>query len=155
MMPPDTTRKASSRRRFIDLLLWASGLAWLASLVYPALRFVAPVAGPGIAGPRRVSDAEREAATTGRFFSILPWGTRRLILFQGPDERLRSLSAICTHEGCTVQYLAREAIVWCACHNGRFDLDGRVISGPPPRPLAQYALHEDESGALFVRSDEA
>ena len=36
-----------------------------------------------------------------------------------------------------MQYKQDESIIWCACHNGRFDLDGRVLSGPPPRALAR------------------
>jgi len=51
-----------------------------------------------------------------------------------PRGRLRATSAKCTHEGCTVRYKADESIIWCACHNGRFDLDGRVLSGPPRAP---------------------
>jgi len=38
-------------------------------------------------------------------------------------------------------------VIWCACHNGRFDLDGRVLSGPPPRPLAAFKT----SGSLDTR----
>jgi len=32
--------------------------------------------------------------------------------------------------------------VWCACHNGVYDLEGRNVSGPPPRPLERYDVHE-------------
>jgi Rieske Fe-S protein len=48
-----------------------------------------------------------------------------------------------------------ESVIWCACHNARFDLDGRVISGPPPRPLASYAIHEDADGDIFVDAEKA
>jgi Rieske Fe-S protein len=42
---------------------------------------------------------------------------------------------------CTVQYRNREHDIWCACHNGVYDLKGAVVSGPPPRPLEQFAVH--------------
>ena len=48
----------------------------------------------------------------------------------------RALSATCTHLGCIVQYRSDLQEIWCACHNGLYDLNGRNISGPPPRPLA-------------------
>ena len=47
---------------------------------------------------------------------------------------------------CTVQYDQEASVIWCACHNGKFDLNGRVISGPPPRPLEPYQVN--------VRGDE-
>jgi cytochrome b6-f complex iron-sulfur subunit len=36
--------------------------------------------------------------------------------------------------------------IWCACHNGVYDLSGKNVSGPPPRPLEAYDVH--------VRGDE-
>jgi Rieske Fe-S protein len=67
-------------------------------------------------------------------------------LVRTPEGDYRALSAICTHLNCTVQYRAREQDIWCACHNGVYDLSGRNLSGPPPRPLELYEVH--------VRGDE-
>lgn len=41
----------------------------------------------------------------------------------------------CTHMGCPYQWDAGGGVFKCACHGGVFDVDGRVIAGPPPRPL--------------------
>jgi Rieske Fe-S protein len=41
---------------------------------------------------------------------------------------------------CTVQYQQAERQIWCACHNGLYDLNGRVVSGPPPRALEEYSV---------------
>ena len=46
-----------------------------------------------------------------------------------------ALAATCTHLDCIVQYREDTKQIWCACHNGVYDLNGRNISGPPPRPL--------------------
>ena len=51
---------------------------------------------------------------------------------QGPDG-LEARSSRCTHMGCPVQ-LSQGGFA-CPCHNGRYDAEGRNISGPPPRPL--------------------
>ena len=32
-------------------------------------------------------------------------------------------------------------LIWCNCHNGQYDLTGRNIAGPPPKPLTPYAVH--------------
>ena len=60
--------------------------------------------------------------------------------------------AVCTHLGCTVQYRGDLHDVWCACHNGMYAVNGRNISGPPPRPLETYEviLKGDE---IYVRGE--
>jgi Rieske Fe-S protein len=45
---------------------------------------------------------------------------------------------VCTHLQGTVQYRADQESIWCACHNGYFDLSGKNVAGPPPRPLDQF-----------------
>jgi Rieske Fe-S protein len=47
----------------------------------------------------------------------------------------------CTHLQCTVQYRSDTQHIWCACHNGHYDLNGRNIAGPPPKPLEQYLVN--------------
>jgi menaquinol-cytochrome c reductase iron-sulfur subunit len=60
-----------------------------------------------------------------------------------------ALSNICTHLSCRVRWVADEEKFYCPCHNGVFDKDGNVVSGPPPRPLDSYQVKE-ENGQLFV-----
>lgn len=55
-------------------------------------------------------------------------------------EQFKALSAVCTLLGCTVQYRKDFQHIWCACHNGHFDLNGRNIAGPPPTPLEEYQV---------------
>jgi Rieske Fe-S protein len=81
-------------------------------------------------------------------FVIFPVSGRLVLVFQDETQQVHALSARCTHEGCTVQYVPGESAIWCACHNARFDLDGRVLSGPPPKPLPKYAASRDEDGIV-------
>lgn len=60
-----------------------------------------------------------------------------------------AMSNICTHLGCRVHWVEDEERFFCPCHNGVFDKNGEVVSGPPPRPLKQYEVKE-ENGQLFV-----
>jgi Rieske Fe-S protein len=46
--------------------------------------------------------------------------------------------------------VAGDELIWCACHNGRFDLQGRVLDGPPPRPLARHLVQRDDDGTIKV-----
>ena len=66
-----------------------------------------------------------------------------------PTGEYRAFTAVCPHLNCTVQYREDRSQIWCACHNGMFDLSGQVISGPPPKGLEQFevVVHETE---IFV-----
>jgi menaquinol-cytochrome c reductase iron-sulfur subunit len=46
----------------------------------------------------------------------------------------------CTHLGCPVRWLPSANLFMCPCHGGVFYADGRVASGPPPKPLVQYPV---------------
>ena len=58
-----------------------------------------------------------------------------MLLFRTPAGELKALTAKCTHLDCTVQYRLERSDIWCACHNGTYDLKGTNVAGPPPRPL--------------------
>jgi cytochrome b6-f complex iron-sulfur subunit len=148
-MPLETGAPVSSRRSLLDLLLAAGVFGWIASMAYPVLRYLRPVSTQEGNGPRRLT-LEESAKLEAEHTLILRHGSTRLLVFEDSEQRLRALEARCTHEGCTVQYVPGDSLIWCACHNGRFDLDGRVISGPPPRPLARWIAQRDGDGAVTV-----
>ncbi len=72
---------------------------------------------------------------------IFKFGSKPGLLVQTAEGEYRAFSATCTHLDCTVQFRADEKMIWCACHNGRYDLTGRNVSGPPPRPLEQFQVN--------------
>jgi Rieske Fe-S protein len=92
-------------------------------------------------------EATENKAMTFRFGRTLG------LILMTPAGELRAVAATCTHLDCTVQHRPDLGVLWCACHNGRYDLEGNNISGPPPRPLEQYAINEvgDE---IFVSKGE-
>jgi menaquinol-cytochrome c reductase iron-sulfur subunit len=60
-----------------------------------------------------------------------------------------AMSNICTHLGCRVRWITDQEQFFCPCHNAAFAKNGDVASGPPPRPLDQYQVKE-EDGQLYV-----
>jgi Rieske Fe-S protein len=60
-----------------------------------------------------------------------------------------AMSNICTHLGCHVRWITDQNLFFCPCHNGEFDVNGTVISGPPPRPLNRYEV-KVENDQLYV-----
>ena len=127
------------RREFLDWLTGIVGATVGAFVVYPVVRYLVPPRTPE-AATRRVLAAKKDELAPGRF-KIFPFGGKPGLLVHTVEGEYRALSAECTHLGCTVQYRAADKSIWCACHNGVYDLEGRNISGPPPRPLERYDVH--------------
>jgi Rieske Fe-S protein len=56
-------------------------------------------------------------------------------------------SSICPHLGCAVLWKKESGRLECPCHDGAFDArSGRVLAGPPPRPLARIRLERRDDG---------
>ncbi len=127
------------RRTFLDAVIAAAGAALGAFVLYPVARYLVPPKAPEDTTRRVVAAKQDEVAPGG--FKIFPFGGEPGILIRGKDGGYRALSAVCTHLGCTVQLRPDGQSIWCACHNGLYDLEGRNISGPPPRPLESYVVH--------------
>lgn len=66
------------------------------------------------------------------------------------EKSARVFSNICTHLGCHVSWHPDVQHYISPCHDGHFDLLGGNISGPPPRPLDEFAT-KIEDGNLFIR----
>jgi cytochrome b6-f complex iron-sulfur subunit len=64
-------------------------------------------------------------------------------------ERIVARSLLCTHFGCTVAWNPEQQIYVCPCHDGIFAPDGRVLGGPPSRPLPELPV-ERVDGAVIV-----
>ena len=60
-----------------------------------------------------------------------------------------AMSNVCTHLGCRIRWVADQNKYFCPCHNGVFDKQGNVVSGPPPRPLDRYQT-KVENDQLFI-----
>jgi Rieske Fe-S protein len=72
--------------------------------------------------------------------AVLRDGLRRVAVYRDPDGGLHALSARCTHLGCAVRWNGAEQSWDCPCHASRFDIEGNVLHGPAPTPLAKVAL---------------
>lgn len=59
------------------------------------------------------------------------------------------LSDVCTHLSCKVRWSPKQSVFVCPCHDGVFDHNGNVVSGPPPRPLDRFKT-KVENGQLFI-----
>jgi Rieske Fe-S protein len=125
-----------SRRGFFDIFLGGGIAALGAAVLYPLVRFVIPPEQPEAAVSQVVAAKVGELApNSGKIFRF---GKDPAILIMTPSGQYRAFTAICTHLDCTVQYSSEQQHIWCACHNGHYDLNGNNVSGPPPAPLAPF-----------------
>jgi Rieske Fe-S protein len=141
------------RRDFLDVWLKLAGTSLGALILYPVARYLVPPKIPE-ATSRRVVAAKKDELAPGSF-KIFPFGSQPGILVRTRDGDYRALAAVCTHLACTVQYRDDLHGVWCACHNGRYDLDGQVLSGPPPRALERYVVHVEGDDIVVEKATSA
>ncbi len=121
----------ADRRTFLTAALGAIGAVLAAAAAWPVWRYLSPLEQPG--DEDRIA-LERDDVPLGvaHFFRFR--GQPAVVLQPSPGTFL-AFSAVCTHLGCIVQWLPEQREFLCPCHAGRFAPDGRVLSGPPPRPL--------------------
>ena len=139
MHDPDHTENGV-RRRLLNWMLGGSAAAFLASVLYPLARYLVPprIGESTAASVTLAVKADDVKPNTGQIFKF---GNRPGLLVRTAAGELRAFSAVCTHLNCTVQYRPDLSRIWCACHNGHFDLNGQNVAGPPPRPLEGFTVH--------------
>ena len=127
-----------SKRNFLKLILSGGLVALAGSILYPLFAYLKPPKQGEVeitsvkAG--KLSEIEKDSG------KIVKFGSKPVVLVRTANDELRAFSATCTHLDCTVQYKKDLGLIWCACHNGKYDLNGRNVSGPPPRPLTEFRV---------------
>jgi len=141
--------ETTGRRGFLAAL---GGLtvAWLAALAWPVFRYLSPrpppdpFAGEGRALVKGVAAADVARPGQGANGS---YGGRGVVVFRDAAGQLKAFDSKCTHAGCNVQFQGER--IYCNCHGGTYDLDGRNVAGPPPRPLTRLQV-TTEGDAVYV-----
>jgi Rieske Fe-S protein len=137
--PATAAAGSFDRRTFLDVLLTVGFVSTAAAIAYPVSRFLVP---PESGEPVTNSVvAMKAAALKPNSGAIFPFGSKPAIVVRSTEGELSAFSAVCTHLECTVQFKADTSQIWCACHNGLYDLGGNVTSGPPPRGLERFTVN--------------
>jgi cytochrome b6-f complex iron-sulfur subunit len=146
---PEGSRDPARRAFLGNLLLGVAGTLGLATLAQRFFLFLSPPPPP-----------QREVEMAAIALESIPDGGGRIVHLPGSGgaiaiERtggsVRAFSAVCTHLGCVIEWQPNAAQAWfCPCHHGRYDREGRVLGGPPPRPLTPVAARVRD-GQVFVK----
>lgn len=70
-------------------------------------------------------------------------------LVKTPEQKVVAYGPSCTHLGCAYHWEEGKRYFLCPCHTSAFSLDGKVVLGPAPRPLDQYAVRV-ENGKMMI-----
>ena len=147
---PEFQPENPARRSFLSTAISTVGLAFLGFVFYPVFKYLKQPLASGINVKSTVAAKISELPNdSGKIFRF---GDAPAVLIRTPEGQLKSFSAVCTHLDCTVQYVPGKRHIFCACHSGKYDLNGRVISGPPPRPLEEFKVYEEGEDIIVSRT---
>lgn len=74
---------------------------------------------------------------------------KELLLVRDAENSAHAYEAKCPHEFCDLNYAPETRLIECPCHAATFDLSGKVLEGPPPRPLETYQAIVDGERLLL------
>ncbi len=120
-----------TRRTFLQGFLAVMAAFGAGALVYPVVRYLAPRSSTNSQNTVEIQLSQL-ADGDAKFFD---YAGKAAVLVKLAGGSVIVRSAVCTHLGCIVQWQKGEAQFLCPCHAGRYGVDGRVLSGPPPKPL--------------------
>lgn len=130
----------SSRRKFLGISLGFLGTLFAGGVIYPVLSFLIP--------PSRKKGGEIVKVPKGE---LPPGGMKRFHIRGGPAVVINSskggfaaFSLVCSHLGCLVKWEGDKNEFVCPCHGAKFDAEGKVLSGPPPKGLERLNVEEKE-----------
>jgi cytochrome b6-f complex iron-sulfur subunit len=142
---------ASTRRGLLaSVAMWVSLVASYGTATAFAARYLLPKRRPPRWRSIFVARADQLADGDVRLVEDLR-GTPVQVVRDGAA--LRALSTVCPHLGCRVRWEGQRQRFFCPCHDGVFDREGKVVSGPPPRGLDRYEI-EVVDGAVYLRVKE-
>jgi menaquinol-cytochrome c reductase iron-sulfur subunit len=147
------------RRQFFKYLVNGIGAAIALILALPLGGFFA------LPALRKREPVWKEVGPTGDFavgeIKVVPlkslgtrrwpedWGKEAAWVYRKSEDLFVVYDMHCTHVGCPVNWSAPAKRFFCPCHGGVFDADGRVLAGPPPRPLDRYEVRV-ENGVVYA-----
>ncbi|MBI2251829.1 MAG: Rieske (2Fe-2S) protein [Armatimonadetes bacterium] len=140
----EDSNKITRREFLVNLGVGFSFLVTFGSILYTALRYIYP--------PSKGLESGAKQILVGKIQEIPDGKAKEFLLHSAPavvvnlKGEFKAFTTKCPHLGCIVKWDSGRGILVCPCHDGLFDLNGNVISGPPPRGLTKLST--------FVKEDQ-
>jgi Rieske Fe-S protein len=141
--------KEKSRRDFLSTILKGGFIAWAGAVIYPIFNYLEPPKAKELKiSQLAIGKVEDMVKDSGK---IVKFGNKPVLVIRKPNGEYAAFSAVCTHLDCLVQYRKDYGQIYCACHNGRYDTNGKNISGPPPAPLEKYSVNIKKDDVIIYK----
>ena len=154
-----------NRRRFCKAgLAGISGLIGAAALGGGAVFLVSPALTNKMDG-QWIEVGSKEDFDDGTYSQVVLefpiqdgwfYGNQKMLAYvRRQGDTVTALSAVCTHLGCNVRFEEERNEFICPCHAGIYDIEGRNIAGPPPKPLNRLPVKiEDDMVFVYNKQEE-
>jgi cytochrome b6-f complex iron-sulfur subunit len=125
-----------TRGDFLHFAIPSFAALWCLMAGYPIYRYLLP--------KKEAEARTKVGSVTLGSINDIPQGTGKnfkfgstpAIITHTKDGEFHAFKAVCTHLGCTVQFVEEKDLIWCACHGGCYNPEtGKNVAGPPPKPL--------------------
>ncbi|MCA9808589.1 MAG: Rieske (2Fe-2S) protein [Cyanobacteria bacterium HKST-UBA06] len=141
-----------NRRSFLKWLAGGLTALWGVGVLYPVYRYLKrPEVAEKIETDIVVASANELSPGQSKRFKF---GKKPGLLIRDQDGNYHAYDSTCTHLACIVQHRPDQGDIFCGCHNGRYDLKGNNVSGPPPRPLTKLPVSINAAGEIVVSRPE-
>ena len=144
--PPDN-RKPFSRRRFIAYAWIGAAAIVIGELIGGTFAFL----WPRRKGPKVETVFIAGKVADFKVDEIVPFRKEKAFILR-TKEGFLAMSAICPHLHCIVNWNELLKKFECPCHGAKFNPNGEVLEGPPPRPLDLYKLQIVEGKLVIDRA---
>jgi len=134
-MMSNVDKKPISRRRLMAYAWMGAAAIVMGELIFGTFAFL----WPRRKGPKVETVFIAGKVTDFKVGEIIPFRKERTFILRTEGGFL-AISAICTHLHCVVNWNEMLKKFECPCHGAKFNLNGEVLEGPPPRPLDLYKL---------------
>ena len=147
LKPDSTSGSEVSRRRFFSIVSWGSFFAAIGIMFWGSVRSLFPnvlYEPPSKFKGGPPDDYPIGSPSLPHFFA-----DERVFIDRDQDG-IFAISAVCTHLGCTVDWVEKEEKFKCPCHGAIFLRDGKNIEGPAPRPLPRFLVDISRDSRIIV-----
>jgi len=134
-MMSNADKKPISRRRLMAYAWMGAAAIVMGELIFGTFAFL----WPRRKGPKVETVFIAGKVTDFKVGEIIPFRKERTFILR-TERGFLAISAICTHLHCVVNWNEMLKKFECPCHGAKFNLNGEVLEGPPPRPLDLYKL---------------
>lgn len=132
---PQVDKKPISRRRLMAYAWIGAAAIVMGELIGGTFAFL----WPRRKGPKVETVFIAGKVTDFKVGEVIPFRKERTFILRTEGGFL-AISAICTHLHCIVNWNEMLKKFECPCHGAKFNQNGEVLEGPPPRPLDLYKL---------------